>query len=50
MKILTKWSKALPQNLRDNETSAFMSRKLGEIYVDLDFDFDIEDLKLRRNK
>lgn len=34
------------QNLRDNEASAFMSRKLGEIYVDLDFDFDIEDLKL----
>ena len=38
--------KVLNQNLRDNKAQAFMSRKLGTIYTDLELDFDIEDLKL----
>lgn len=38
--------KVLNQNLRDNKTQAFMSRKLGTIYTDVKLDFDIEDLRL----
>lgn len=38
--------KALPQKLIENEALAFMSRKLGTIYVDVDLEIGIEDIKL----
>lgn len=39
--------KALPKNLIDNEALAYMSRKLGRIYTDVDLDVSIEDLKIK---
>ena len=39
--------KVLPQNLLENENIAYMSRKLGTIFTDIDLDFEIEDLKVK---
>lgn len=36
--------KALSQKLIENKAQAFMSRKLGKIFTDIDLDIDIEDL------
>lgn len=38
--------KVLTKNLEENRMQAFMSRKLGEIIIDVPLDFDIEDLKV----
>lgn len=39
--------KVLPQNLMENKEIAFMSRKLGKIFTNLELDFCIEDLEVK---
>lgn len=39
--------KALPIKLKENENLAYLSRKLGEIYTDIELDFTVEDLEVK---
>lgn len=38
--------KALPQKLKDGESLAYLSRKLGKIFTNIPLDFGIDDLKV----